>query len=111
MGGNDAIDLIRRWMPLQCDRVLPGDLVNCMQSVGWMMVSHVPRIFCPIATPLQPRVDAKRQPDSLPVSQRLPPSPARGRTPPSSKSSCAVLPMERTNDLGCIASKNTITSL
>jgi hypothetical protein len=44
----NALELIQRWMPLQCDRALPGDLVSSLLSCGWILVSHIPRIFWPI---------------------------------------------------------------
>lgn len=31
----DAVDLIRQWMPLKADRVLPGQLLRTMRESGW----------------------------------------------------------------------------
>mmetsp|Transcript_14400 Transcript_14400/g.25337 ORF Transcript_14400/g.25337 Transcript_14400/m.25337 type:complete len:285 (+) Transcript_14400:3-857(+) len=50
-----AMALIRRWMPLRCDRALPGDLVCSMQSAGWILVPQIPRISLPVLLPGQHR--------------------------------------------------------
>lgn len=31
----DALDLIMEWMPLKCDRALPGDVMSTMRECGW----------------------------------------------------------------------------
>lgn len=78
-----AIDLIRRWMPLRCDRVLPGDLVSSLQSTGWILILQIPRIFWPILLPPTPcrasQGAAHRSCEPITDCSKMPPSPA---TPP-----------------------------
>jgi hypothetical protein len=31
-----ALDLIHRWMPIQADRALPGDLLRVLNGTGWI---------------------------------------------------------------------------
>jgi len=41
--GGDAINLIRKWMPLKADRVMPGELVSTLRSHGWQHWVTIPR--------------------------------------------------------------------
>lgn len=51
-----AMALILRWMPIRCDRALPGDLAGSMQSADWIFVPQIPRIFWPVLLPGQHRL-------------------------------------------------------
>lgn len=59
-GGDDmAASLLRRWMPLLADRVLPGELLQILQAHGWR-VSHSLepfqlRAMTPMTAPVTPR--------------------------------------------------------
>jgi hypothetical protein len=41
----DPADMIRRFMPLKADRVLPGSLLKSMRENGFVVVAQVPKIF------------------------------------------------------------------
>jgi len=44
----EPAELVMRWMPLKADRVLPGDLLTTLKSVGWVCMAQIPRIFQPM---------------------------------------------------------------
>jgi hypothetical protein len=51
----EPAELVMRWMPLKADRVLPGDLLNTLKSVGWVCLTQIPRIFQPMVCHAQPQ--------------------------------------------------------
>jgi len=56
-----AVSLIIKWMPLKADRGLPGELLRTMQSVGWVLMTQVPRIFHPAPAPISKAFAPKPQ--------------------------------------------------
>jgi len=66
----EPAELVMRWMPLKADRVLPGDLLSTLRSVGWVFMSQMPRIF-------QPMVCHAPPPAMLQPTLRTPKLPAK----------------------------------
>lgn len=61
----DAADMILKFMPLKADRVLPGQLLNTMQDVGFVALSRMPKVFQPQVVPTAlPRPPAPQSPPS-----------------------------------------------
>jgi hypothetical protein len=101
----DPADMIRRFMPLKADRVLPGSLLKSMRENGFVVVAQVPKIFKSVlltdiqhVPPMQQMQPLAAAQEHVPPMQQMQP-PAAAQEHVGSHQHCAAIATARQQHL------------